>query len=180
MVKSLFQPVPLSKLLPQVRGDIACLVLRAGLAAIFIYHGLDKILGAGHQGGANWLSEQLNDPGIEGDRGQSSFLVAVQLAVAWGEILGGAALALGLFTRLAAAGMILFQAAAVYLIYYSPVFSPTKQGSAEYNFALLAMCVALVLLGGGWFSLDYYLFHRAAKQAPEAKTTAEPVAAGLA
>ena len=60
------------------RFTLVPLLLRAGLAAIFIYHGLDMVQ---KDGGAGW-NPSLSRP--------------EQLAVAWGELLGGIALALGM------------------------------------------------------------------------------------
>jgi uncharacterized membrane protein YphA (DoxX/SURF4 family) len=79
---------------------------------------------------------------------------AAQLAVAWGEILGGLALILGLFTRLAAAGMIVVQLGAIATVTYFKGFSFAHGGGYEYNLALLAMCLSLVLTGAGLLSAD--------------------------
>jgi len=76
-----------------------------------------------------------------------------QLAVAWGELVGGVALLLGCLTRLAALGLIIIQVGAVVMVTWSKGFFAAV-GGYEYNLALLAMCLALVLQGGGRFAVD--------------------------
>ena len=50
---------------------------------------------SGNDLGSNWMTPLLNPP--RGSEIQSPLLSALQLGVAWGELLGGVALALGLF-----------------------------------------------------------------------------------
>jgi putative oxidoreductase len=136
-------------------SDVAGLLLRAALGGVFIYHGLVKILGEGSEWGANWLSVLLGAPNLYAE--PTPFLTAVQLTVAWGELLGGVALGVGLLTRLAACVMILIQILAAYFAIAYQSFSMTKGGGAEYNLVLLAMCAAVLILGGGRFSVDCLL-----------------------
>src|SRR5262249_12542000 len=105
-------------------------------------------------------------------------LRALQLGVAWGEFLGGIALALGLLTRIAAAGMLLIQVSVIYLIYFDNVFSPLKDAGPAYNFSLISMCLALVFLGGGTCAVDR-LWPQRKKEGTAAKPMNEPVGAGL-
>jgi uncharacterized membrane protein YphA (DoxX/SURF4 family) len=84
---------------------------------------------------------------------------STQLAVAWGELAGGVAMLLGFMTRLAALGLIVIQAGAVYTVTAFRGFSVTE-GGYEYNLALLAMCAAVFLTGGGIISLDRILRRR--------------------
>jgi putative oxidoreductase len=162
MFKALFRPVPFVHSSPQVRASAAILFLRVALAAIFIYHGLEKILGEGNEWGANWLAGMVQAP--PGTVEHSSQMIVLQLGVAWGEVLGGTALAIGLLTRLAAAGLFLIQIAAICLAFLHPSFSLTKHGGGEYNVALLAMCAAVVFLGAGRYSVDR-LLHLKRRQA---------------
>jgi uncharacterized membrane protein YphA (DoxX/SURF4 family) len=87
-----------------------------------------------------------------------------QLAVAWGELLGGIAMALGLLARLAALGLIVIQAGAIWTVTYALGFAMDAGPGYEYNIAIIAMCVALVFLGGGRLSVDH-LFRRKRKSA---------------
>jgi len=91
---------------------------------------------------------------------------AVQLLVAWGEVLGGAALLLGLLTRVAAAGMMIIQLGAIYTLTATRGFtlgSIAEGGGPEYNVALVVMCLLLVLEGAGALSVDHVILrgHRA-------------------
>jgi putative oxidoreductase len=153
-------------------------ILRAGLAAIFLYHGLgQKILPEGAQWGANWLMVMFDAPAASLE--ESPALTAVQLGVAWGEVLGGLALALGLLTRLAACGLILIQGAAAYFTLLYQPFSLTKAGGPEFNLVLLAMCAALLILGSGRFSVDWLLQRGRKEEQPKAPAaTADLVSAG--
>src|SRR5947209_14519970 len=112
MFDVLFKFDPFSQRALSAKTSLASLVLRLGLAAIFIYHGQDKIFGLGNEWGAAWAGKMvLKAHEIEAPSLQSH---AVQLLVAWGEFLGGIALALGLLTRLAALGEMIIQVGAVY------------------------------------------------------------------
>ena len=163
------------------RNTLAPLVLRLALAAIFIYHGFDKILN--HDWGTEWLTDQAQQqskpPDIVLDKltGETREQVtvewvrwmkkhqkleplpeglnsaAVQIAVAWGELVGGIALLLGLLTRIAALGLILIQGGAIYYVTGEIGFAGEGGGYA-FNVALIAMCLALVFLGGGGLSVD--------------------------
>jgi uncharacterized membrane protein YphA (DoxX/SURF4 family) len=85
---------------------------------------------------------------------------AVQVLVAWGELLAGAALLAGFLTRLAALAMIVIQAGAIAALTWGKGFSFEEGGGYEYNLALLAICLALTLLGGGILSVDHWLGRR--------------------
>jgi putative oxidoreductase len=115
------------------------LLLRLALATIFIYHGLDKV---GKDGGTNW------HPG-----GPDAPPAAVQLSVAWGELLGGVALGLGFLTRLAALGIIAIMLGAIVTVTWQNGFDNTKHGF-EYNFAIIVMALCLVLSGPGPIAVD--------------------------
>jgi putative oxidoreductase len=111
------------------------LLLRLGLAAIFLYHGVDKV--ANHAWGTNWNSQ---------------LPVAVQLAVAWGELLGGIAMLFGFLTRAAAVGLAIIMVGAIATVHWQYGFgAPTGW---EHNFAVLILCAALVLVGGGQLAVD--------------------------
>ncbi len=91
---------------------------------------------------------------------------AVQAAVAWGELVGGIALAIGFLTRLAALGIIVIQAGAIYTVTWDAL-GPGRFGlvGLEYNVIIILACLALVFLGAGTASLDQYLFRRKPKPA---------------
>jgi uncharacterized membrane protein YphA (DoxX/SURF4 family) len=97
---------------------------------------------------------------------------SLQLLVAWGELVGGIALLLGLLTRLAAAGLIIIQIGAICTVTFQHGFASLGGAGYEYNIALIAMCLALVLLGGGALAVDRRLWRR--REAPAEKPVPVP------
>jgi uncharacterized membrane protein YphA (DoxX/SURF4 family) len=91
-----------------------------------------------------------------------------QYAVAWGELLGGVALLVGLLTRVAALGLIVIQVGAIWTVTGLHGFSVAQGGGYEYNLALIAMCLALVVMGGGTCAVDRF-FRRSTTKAPAAQ-----------
>jgi putative oxidoreductase len=121
------------------KNTLVPLVLRLGLAVIFIFHGYEKI---GQDWGADWAKGAPNPPGAP-----------VQMAVAWGEFVGGIAMAIGLLTRLAALGLAAIMVGAIVQVHWQHGFSMQQQGF-EYNFAILVICAGVFLLGAGTLSVD--------------------------
>ncbi len=89
----------------QDKDNVVALILRIGLAVIFLYHGLEKIITGSV--GTTWI-HQMNEKGPYMVPESLTFS-GIQLLVAWGEFLGGLALAIGMLTRLASVGLILIQ-----------------------------------------------------------------------
>jgi uncharacterized membrane protein YphA (DoxX/SURF4 family) len=194
------------------KNTLVPLILRLTLGAIFIFHGLDKILPRENDLGFAWATQQwkrqgqvpegvmaaldkipLADPEKKEDvkaaaekrdeikgslqahyRMQAGDIPTAvnyhlsQFAVAWGELIGGAALVLGFLTRLAALGLIAIQAGAVATVTWARGFSFELGAGYEYNLALMAMCLCLVLVGGGPLALSHLLTpkHRAHHEKP--------------
>jgi putative oxidoreductase len=125
------------------KNTIVPLILRLGLAAIFIFHGSQKV-NPDNDWGATWANNmKLPDPPNK----------PAQLAVAWGELIGGIALAAGFMTRLAALGIGLIQAGAIYTTTGKNGFDVVQHGY-EYNFLIIVVCVSLILMGGGTLAVD--------------------------
>ena len=82
-------------------------------------------------------------------------------------------LILGAFTQPAALLMILVQFGAIATVTGGRGFSPPGRIGFEYNLVLIAMCLALLIEGGGMLSIDAW---RASKKQPKV-AAAEPVAA---
>ena len=91
---------------------------------------------------------------------------SIQLLVAWGELVGGVVLLLGFLTRWAAVGLIAIQAGAIVLVTGARGFGTTAETGYEYNVALVAMCLALVFLGGGTLALNRLFWRSPAQPAP--------------
>src|SRR5262249_46687074 len=137
MLTNLFRPTML-----------APLVLRLGLAVCILTHGLMKILGPG---ATRWSG--LNMPST------------TQFLIAWGEVVAGVALVLGLLTRLAALGVLIIQIGAIAYVTGQWGFinlSALKAGTLpyrfervgwEYNFAIIVMALTLIITGGGALSV---------------------------
>ncbi len=122
------------------------LLLRFALAAVFIFHGLEKVHPESGYG-LHWA-----DP-MPGAPSALTSAPPLQLAVAWGELLGGVLIALGLFTRVAAVVLIIIMVGAILTVTGSHGFNVVK-GGFEYNFVLIMIAAALTLAGAGTFSLD--------------------------
>lgn len=75
--------------------------------------------------------------------------------MAWGELIGGIALAVGFLTRLAAVGIIVIMIGAIATVHWPHGFDITK-GGFEYNFTLIVMCLCLVLGGPGPVAVDRF------------------------
>jgi putative oxidoreductase len=127
------------------RNMLAPLLLRLGLAFFFAFQGLSK-LGPNNDWGGSW-DDRL--PSI------------AQLAIAWGELLGAAAVAVGFVTRAAAVVLAGILAASVMGVHGGAGFDVRVQGLAfEYTVALLVACLTLALLGSGVLGLDTWLWRK--------------------
>jgi putative oxidoreductase len=163
---------------PVARNNAVSLLLRLALGIIFIYHGMGKIAAPNTAGGAAWAVHFWEKR--PGPMPEALTYTVPQLAVAWGELAGGLALVLGLLTRVAALGMIVIQAGAVWLVTFSQGFTSAEGGGGyEYNFALMVMCLAVVVLGGSICSVDRLVKRQRKRSAATAAAAPpEPAAAG--
>jgi uncharacterized membrane protein YphA (DoxX/SURF4 family) len=84
----------------------------------------------------------------------------MQFAVAWGELLCGLAMLVGVLTRLAAVGIIVIMVGAIYTVTGARGFVADAGAGYEYNLAIVAMCVVLIIKGAGPVSLDGWLAGR--------------------
>ena len=124
------------------RNTLVPLVLRLGLAFVFIYSGLQKITVPGTGWGSSWIPDAPDFI--------KPLPAPAQLAVAWSELIGGIALGLGLLTRLAALGIAGIMVGTIYWLTGAQGF---KSGW-DYNFAVIVMCLALMISGGGTLAVD--------------------------
>jgi putative oxidoreductase len=121
--------------------SLASVVLRAALAAVFIFHGLGKINEKTNYGTA-WMPAMPMQEGVP---------VAMQAAVSWGELLGGAAMAIGFLPRVAAVGLIIIMGGAIATVHGANGFSLPK--GWEYNYVLICVSLGVLLLGGGAYGV---------------------------
>jgi putative oxidoreductase len=138
--------------------DLAALVIRVVIGAMFLTYGGLKITES--DGGTSWYVG-VND----------TMSPTLQATVAWTELLCGLGLLLGLFTRLAAFGIVVIMLGAIARVTWHFDYSTADQVQRlfqhkvgyEYNVLIITLCVAMVILGGGLLSLDHWLFRPSRK-----------------
>lgn len=131
--------------------DLGLMLLRVGLGALLIAHGLSAAFGWWGGSGLNGYRESLVDVGFQ----HATILSYVGIGV---QIGAGALLVLGLFTPVAAAAAVGYlinalaaAVAAQPVAGYFPFFLPDGH---EYEVVLLVVAVSLVLSGPGRYGLD--------------------------
>ena len=125
------------------------LPVRLALGGIFIAHGAQKVFGAwGGQG----IKAFIQNPAPYGWMRPAWLWMA---AAAFGELVGGALVVLGLLTRLGAFLLAFTMAIAIFGVHWPAFFSSQK--GIEYPLALFAMAFALLICGGGQVSIDQKL-----------------------
>ena len=121
------------------------LPLRLAMATIFVAHGAQKVLGSFNGPGLQkWIS--ISSP--------FSFMKPGWLwlgAAAFSELIGGILIFLGLLTRVGAFLIACTMLTALVSIHWPNFFVPK---GIEYPLSLLAICLALLISGGGMASVD--------------------------
>jgi putative oxidoreductase len=129
------------------RTDLALLVLRLVLGAVFLAHGGQKLFVFGLDGVAGAFG-QMGIPGAG----------LVGPLTAFVEFFGGLAVLTGLLTRLAGLGLAITMLGAIALVHLpAGFFAP--QGF-EFPLSLLGIATSLVIAGAGRYSLDHVLATR--------------------
>lgn len=135
--------------------DAAALLLRVVAGLIFLPHGWSKVMGDG--GSAAFAADMAANYGIP------SFLGHL---AAWAELAGAILLIAGLFTRLDAFLLAATMFVAAFLVQLPDALFEVPANAIrafaairgiETPLAMFAICAALVLTGGGRFSLDHAL-----------------------
>ena len=139
------------------RTDTALLVLRVATGLIFIPHGVTKIFGSG---GVAKFASSLPSYGIP------TFLGYV---AAYSELVGGILLIVGLLTRIDALFLAGTMFVAAFIVQLPDAVRDPDAGAnkvfaairgMELPLSILAAMVALILMGGGRFSLDRLIFRK--------------------
>ncbi|WP_204079279.1 DoxX family protein [Mycobacterium riyadhense] len=130
--------------------NLGLLILRLGLGAVLIAHGLQKLFGWWDGQGLTGFKNSLSDVGYQ----HADILAYVS---AGGEIVAGVLLVLGLFTPLAAAGALAFfinGLLASMSAQHSHPFTYFLPNGHEYQITLVVMAVAVILTGPGRYGFD--------------------------
>ena len=121
------------------------LPLRLAMATIFVAHGTQKVLGS------------FNGPGLEiwlSIKPPFSFMKPAWLwlgAAAFSELIGGILVFIGLLTRVGAFLIFCTMITALVGKHWPSFFAPA---GIEYPLSLVAICLALLISGGGIASVD--------------------------
>jgi putative oxidoreductase len=130
---------------------LGLLILRVGLGAVLIAHGLQKLFGWWGGSGLHAFKNSLSDVGYQ----HADILAYVS---AGGETTAGVLLVLGLFTPIAAAGALAFLIngllATVSARPHTHVFTYFLPDGHEYQISLIVMAAAVILAGPGRYGLD--------------------------
>lgn len=131
-------------------GSVVGLVLRLTLAVVIFPHGAQKVLGwfGGH--GVKSTLKFFTDSGMPA--------VLALLAIA-AEFLGPLGLAAGLLTRVAAFGILCVMLVAIITVHWPHGFFMNWEGNQkgegfEYHLLALGVAIALIIMGGGAWSID--------------------------
>ena len=139
------------KRLFQTNDDVVALVLRLALGIVFFPHGMQKLLGwfggYGFEGTMGFFTGKLGLPAL------FAFLAIIA------ESLGAIGLIVGLGTRVAAFGISITIAVAAMMLhvqhgFFMNWFGSQKGEGIEYHLLVIGMGVALMIAGGGKWSLD--------------------------
>jgi putative oxidoreductase len=123
---------------------VTLLLLRLGLATIFIYHGYPKLFG-----GTERFVESFQAIGLP------AYVVYIAGVI---ELFGGIALALGLFTPIAGLLLVLDMAAAMWKYNLNEGISAVREYELPLILGLAALAIAAT--SGGPFSLDRLIFSK--------------------
>jgi putative oxidoreductase len=134
-------------------ANVVGLILRFALAVVIFPHGAQKVLG--------WFGGQGFTPTLQFFTSAGIPPALALLAMA-AEFLGPLGLAVGLLTRAAACGIACVMLVAMATVHWSQGFfmnwSGTQQGEGfEYHLLALGIAIALIVRGGGVWSVDWAL-----------------------
>ena len=133
-------------------NQCAEVILRVALGAILIPHGMQKLFGLLGGGGIAGTAAFFEKAGYT----PATFWVIV---VGCTELIGGALLVVGLFTRFAALAIVIFMINSIIYTQTMAGFFWTKGGS-EYSILLLVVALYFLIRGSGPWSVDHKIFGR--------------------
>ena len=139
------------KKLIETKDDIVVLVLRLMLGIVFFPHGMQKLFG--------WFG----GPGFSGMMGVFTDKMGIPAVFAFlaimAEGLGALGLITGFLTRVAAFGIMSVMLVAVPMLHFKNGFFMNWFGNQagegfEYHLLVIAIAIALIIKGGGAWSID--------------------------
>jgi putative oxidoreductase len=129
------------------------LVVRLALGIVFFAHGSQKVFG--------WFGGRGLPATVQMFQQYLKLPPAATVVAACIECFGGLALVLGLLARPAALGVIVVMLVAIAKVHWKNGFflatQPGQGNGWEYNFALIAMALAVLVGGAGVLSVDHLL-----------------------
>jgi putative oxidoreductase len=134
--------------------DTAALILRVMLGVVFFPHGAQKLFGwfggSGFSGTMAFFTDKMGIPAV------LAFLAIMA------ESVGAVALIAGFLTRVAALGVGTNMVVAIFMVHLPNGFfmnwAGNKQGEGfEYHLLVIAIALALIIKGGGRWSVDRML-----------------------
>ena len=153
----------LAKLTGTDSRNFALTILRLVLGIVFFAHGAQKVLGwfggYGFHGTMGFFTQQMGIPA------PLAFLALMA------EFLGGLGLIFGFLSRIAAFGVFCNMLVAVCMVHrqfgFFANWSGQQKGEGiEYHLLAIAICVAIMIAGGGALSVDASLFGQASARRP--------------
>ncbi len=141
----------------QTDENINNLIIRVMLGIVVFPHGAQKLLGwfggYGLEGTLGFFTDKLGVPLI------------IAILVILGESLGALGLIAGFMTRFCAMGVLMIMAGAVVMSHAANGFFMNWSGQQagegfEYHILAIALCIPLLISGGGRFSADGFISKR--------------------
>ncbi|MGA7160743.1 MAG: DoxX family protein [Bacteroidota bacterium] len=135
--------------------SVALFLLRIILGVVFFAHGAQKVFG--------WFGGY----GLSGTVGYFKNVVHIPALLAYlgpfVEFLGGIALLVGVFTKVAALGIFIMMLVATLKVHFPMGFFMSGKGDGkgagyEFTLTLAVISLVLVLLGGGFYSVDHLIY----------------------
>ncbi|MGM0885056.1 MAG: DoxX family protein [Bacillota bacterium] len=128
---------------------LGLLIVRLVVGLLFVGHGAQKLFGwfggYGPKGTGGWLESIGVKPGV-----------AMAVVAGLMELVGGLLFAVGLFTPIAAALIVMTMLVAIVKVHGQNGLWVTSNGY-EYNLVLIAIAIGVALTGAGAYSLDALL-----------------------
>ena len=134
-------------------GTVSTLILRLALGIVFFPHGAQKTLG--------WFGGTGFHMSLAGMSSELPLVIAFLVIMA--ESFGSLGLIFGFLTRIGAFGVFCVMLGAIALVHGQSGFfmnwmdTPGKHEGFEYHLLAIGIALALMLHGGGAFSIDHWL-----------------------